>query len=830
VALDDTATTPVDTAVTIAVLANDTDADGDTLVPSIVAAPTNGTATVNTDGTVLYTPNTGFMGTDTFTYMVNDGTVDSNVATVTVTVEEDTGNEAPVAVDDSATTPFNTPVTISVLDNDTDADGDTLQPSIVADPTNGTAVVNTDGTILFTPNTGFVGAETFTYLVNDGTIDSNVATVTVIVEEEGGGNEAPVAVDDTATTPVDTAVTIAVLTNDTDADGDTLVPSIVAAPTNGTATVNTDGTVLYTPNTGFAGADSFTYMVNDGTVDSNVATVTITVEDEGGNQAPVAVDDTATTPINTGVTITVLANDTDADGDTLVPSIVAAPANGATTVNTDGTVLYTPNSGFIGTDTFTYMVNDGTVDSNVATVTVTVDDPATNSPPVAVDDAATTSPATAVVITVLANDTDADGDTLVPSIVTAPANGTATVNTDGTVLYTPNAGFTGTETFTYQVNDGTENSNVATVTVTVEEPSPNNPPVANNDAALTNPATAVVITVLANDTDADGDPLSVTEVTDPANGAVVVNADGTISYTPDLGFTGTDTFTYRASDGTATSNIATVSVTVGAADFPLSGAPAPGTDTGLSDNDLLTNDNTPTFLGQAPVGFAITLLAVPSSGAPAAVVGTAVAGANGSYSVTANVVADGIYTFQVRATDPNAASTTRLINVGAFAIDTQGPQVASVNLLPGQGRIRVTFTDVLANLDETTLLDPANYDVRRFFFPSAAGSEFPISRIRRANDQSIDLILRPGRRLMSATYLVTVASGGVRDRAGNPLDGEFNGGDPSGDGVPGGAFMVRLGFDGRRVFPPMEVPPEVAAQVPLGPLALLQRAARRLRR
>ncbi|NOG48609.1 MAG: tandem-95 repeat protein [Chloroflexi bacterium] len=305
VAVDDAYATDEDTALNVAapgVLTNDTDVDGDTLTAVLVVGPTNGTLTLNGDGSFIYTPNANFNGSDTFTYKANDGTADSNVATVTITVNP--VNDAPVAVDDAYTTDEDTALNIAapgVLTNDTDIDGDTMTAVLVVGPTNGTLTLNGDGSFIYTPNAGFNGSDSFTYRASDGTLLSNIATVTLNV---GAVNEAPVAVDDAYTTDEDTALNIAapgVLTNDTDIDGDTLTAVLVVGPTNGTLTLATSGSFTYTPDAGFNGSDSFTYKANDGTADSNVATVTITVNPV--NDAPVAVNDAYATDEDTALNV-----------------------------------------------------------------------------------------------------------------------------------------------------------------------------------------------------------------------------------------------------------------------------------------------------------------------------------------------------------------------------------------------------------------------------------------------------------------------------------------------------------------------------------------------
>src|SRR5206468_161354 len=183
-----------------------------------------------------------------------------------------------------------------------------------------------------------------------------------------------------------------------------------------------------------------------------------------------------------------------------------------------------------------------------------------NRAPVANDDTAGTTQNTPVTISVLANDTDPDGDPLTVQSVTQPANGTATTN-GTTATYTPNNNFTGTDTFTYTVRDTAGNTATAKVTVTVSA-TPNRPPVAANDTASTPQNTPVTINVVANDTDPDGDALTVTGVTQGAHGSVINNGNGTVKYSPNAGYVGPDTFTYTISDGHGGTATGQVTVTV----------------------------------------------------------------------------------------------------------------------------------------------------------------------------------------------------------------------------------------------------------------------------
>lgn len=350
-------------------------------------------------------------------------------------------------------------------------------------------------------------------------------------------NRPPVAVNDTFNlTSFAGATVLDVLANDSDPDGNPLVIQSVTQPASGSVQAVGNG-VVYTPAAGFSGSTTFTYTISDG--QGGTATATVTVNIAGG--VPVAANDTATTPRSTPVLIDVLANDRDPENQILSIGTVSAPGNG-TAVVVSGQVRYTPNAGFAGTDTFTYTAVDPDGNSATATVTVTV----SNAAPRAVNDVASTATNTPVDINVLANDSDPEGDALTLVSVTAPGNGTAVISGER-VRYTPNTGFSGSDTFSYTVRDSFGATSTANVTVNVAA---NQAPTAATDEALTSKGLAVVINVLTNDTDPEGDTLSVTRiVTPPTLGRAEINANGTITYQHNRGPVGVDTFQYEISDG-----------------------------------------------------------------------------------------------------------------------------------------------------------------------------------------------------------------------------------------------------------------------------------------
>ena len=550
-AVDDTATTTPGDKVVIDALGNDTDPDNDALTITSIATPANGSAIITGDGKISYTPEDDFTGTETFEYTISDGNGGTDTATVTVTVTDP--NDAPDAVDDTATTTPGDKVVIDALGNDTDPDNDALTITSIATPANGSAIITGDGKISYTPEDDFTGTETFEYTISDGNGGTDTATVTVTVTDP---NDAPDAVDDTATTTPGDKVVIDALGNDTDPDNDALTITSIATPANGSAIITGDGKISYTPEDDFTGTETFEYTISDGNGGTDTATVTVTVTDP--NDAPDAVDDTATTTPGDKVVIDALGNDTDPDNDTLTITSIATPANGSAIITGDGKISYTPEDDFTGTETFEYTISDGNGGTDTATVTVTVTDP--NDAPDAVDDTATTTPGDKVVIDALGNDTDPDNDTLTITSIATPANGSAIITGDGKISYTPEDDFTGTETFEYTISDGNGGTDTAQVTVTVE--SGNSNPVANDDFVEAEPGTKLVIDAIDNDSDPEGDTLTIIGGVDPTNGTSTLTPEGNVSYTPNDGFTGADSLQYTISDGNGGTDTATIHIDV----------------------------------------------------------------------------------------------------------------------------------------------------------------------------------------------------------------------------------------------------------------------------
>jgi len=544
--VNDSATTDEDTAVNIDVLANDTDVDTKSPVASVTQGA-NGTVTVNGDGTVKYTPNTNFNGTDTFTYTNDEG----NTATVTVTVNP--VNDAPTAEDDSQSTPVNTPVSVPVLNNDHDIDGDTL---IITDVdttgTNGTVTWDANGTVIFTPNTDFIGTTTFSYTVSDGNGGTDTATVTITtIDPEDPANNAVTAVADSVNIEMNTNIDILVLTNDYDPENDDFnLTSIATAPQHGTASINNNGTpddarddfITYVPANNFIGTDTFEYEITDENGNTDIAIVSIRVIDPVADSVPNAVADAAMTDQNSPVTINVLDNDSHPNNDDLNITAFTQPANGVVTVDDGGTpadpsddrLVYTPNPGFKGHDTFMYTITDSNGDTASAAVTVTV---GTVPPAVGNDERNATSGEPAV-IDVVGNDNPGTSP-LDPATVQIidPVNGETThyvVPGEGTwdvdpvtgeITFTPETGYVGDPApIEYNVYDMNGNSGTGTVVL-------NYGPLANddmNDQAFE--GETVTVNILENDknTSSPLDPMSVSLVSPSGATDIVTDNDGDV--------------------------------------------------------------------------------------------------------------------------------------------------------------------------------------------------------------------------------------------------------------------------------------------------------------
>ena len=523
------------------------DVDSDPLTAVLVDGPTHGTLVLDADGSLLYTPDANYNGSDTFSYKANDGALDSNVATVTITVAA--VNDAPVAVDDAYATDEDVPLSIAaagVLGNDTDVDGDPL-----------TAV------LVDRSRSWDVDVERQT--VRSATRRTRTTTAVDTLQLQGqrrlGGLERGDRDDHgrrrsttlrwrwTTRTATDEDVPLSVpaagvLGNDTDVDGDPLTAVLVAGPAHGTLTL--DGRRFVRVHAGrelqrqrqvHLQGQRRGLGLERGRRDDHGRGGQ---RRSGGGGGRVRDGRRRSAEHCGGGRAGQRHRRRRRPAARRCWSMV--PLMGRWPWAADGSFSYTPDANYNGSDTFSYKANDGALDSNVAGR----DDHGRGGQRrsgggggrYATDEDVPLSIAAAGV---LGNDTDVDGDPLTAVLVMVPLMGRWPWAADGSFVYTPDANYNGTDTFSYKANDGALDSNVAVVTITVT--AVNDAPVAVEDAYATDedvPLSIAAAGVLGNDTDVEGDPLTAVLVDGPAHGTLALDADGSFSYTPDANYNGSD--------------------------------------------------------------------------------------------------------------------------------------------------------------------------------------------------------------------------------------------------------------------------------------------------
>ena len=652
------------------VLDNDSDSDDNALTAVLVQGPANGLLALSPSGGFTYTHNGSETSSDSFVYRADDGISQSANATVTLSITP--VNDPPVAIADAYGTNEDTVLVVparGVLLNDSDPDSPTLTAVLDQAPTRGALTLSANGGFTYTPQVNLSGPDSFTYRASDGTAQSAPVTVTINVLAV---NDAPVAVLDQYNGSEDTVLTVAapgVLTNDADPEGSALTAVLATGPAQGALNLAANGSFSYTPAANFAGNVSFTYRARDaGGLLS--APVTVSLGIAPVNDAPVATNDSYNATEDTLLTVStpgVLGNDTDADGPSLSAVLVAPPATGMLNLAANGGFTYMPAANASGVVSFTYRASDGTAQSNIASATITI--AAVNDAPVADDDSYNATEDTALVVPaasgVLVGDTDADGQALTAVLVSPPATGLLNLAANGGFTYTPVANASGAVTFTYRASDGAAQSNIATVTINIA--AVNDAPVADDDSYNATEDTALVVPaasgVLVGDTDVEGSALTAVVVSPPATGALNLAANGGFTYTPAANANGVVSFTYRASDGAAQSNIATVTITIAAVDdAPLADADSYNA---TEDTALVVPAGSGVLVGDTDAdGQALTAVLV----APPAT-GSLNLAANGGFTYTPAANANGAVTFTYRASDGTSQSSTATVTLTIAAVN-----------------------------------------------------------------------------------------------------------------------------------------------------------------
>lgn len=562
---------------------SDPDSNSDNFIYTIIEGGTadeNGDIILNNDGTFTYNPDKDYFGTVSFTYQICDNEslpLISLCDQAIVNIEIKAENDTPIAVDDKETTNEDTPVHSEVKSNDTGLGDKLISFTIESDPKNGKLVINTNGEYTYTPNKDFYGEDKFEYRVTDTDGEYSIAEVVITVNPT---NDTPIAVNDTNTTNEDTAVDGELKSNDTGLGDKDVSYTKESDPTNGSVTVNTDGTYTYTPNKDFYGTDSFEYRVTDVDGEYSIAEVKIIVSNT--NDSPIAVNDIFDTEEEKEVSGNLIKNDTDLGDKPITASKTTDPKKGTAIVNPDGTFTYTPYKDENGKDSFTYTITDKDGESSTAVVLINIS--SVDDIPVAVDDSYKIQEGGAASGKLMENDENL-GDKPVKVIdYTRPDNGTLVVSEDGSFIYTPDRDHNGNESFTYTIEDF--DGDVSTATVRIEIEPVNDAPIAKDDKYIILESETVNSNILTNDNDIDKDPITNFEINGDSRlinqnielskggvvnidelGNIFFNSNGKYDYLNE-GESYKESFTYSVYDGLEKSNQANVEIIINGVNNP----------------------------------------------------------------------------------------------------------------------------------------------------------------------------------------------------------------------------------------------------------------------
>ncbi|WP_419239690.1 retention module-containing protein [Photobacterium leiognathi] len=646
VANPDSFTTDEDTSITVDFTNNDSDIDGDKLtVTEINGTPLtggeqtvvvdNGKIVIDHDGSTTFIPSDNYHGDVTVPYTISDG---DKTATSTVTIHVTPVNDAPVANPDSFTTDEDMSITVDLTKNDHDVDGDTViikeingtpvtpghEQTIVVD--NGKIVIADDGSMTFVPSDNYHGDVTVPYTITDGDKSAS-STATIHVTPV---NDAPVANPDSFTTDEDTSITVDLTKNDSDVDGDKLtIKEINGTPVtpgheqtivvdNGKIVIAHDGGMTFVPSDNYHGDVTVPYTITDG---DKSATSTVTIHVTPVNDAPIANPDSFTTDEDTSITVDLIKNDSDVDGDKLtIKEINGTPVtpgheqaivvdHGKIVIAHDGSMTFVPSDNYHGDVTVPYTITDG---DKSATSTVTIHVTPVNDAPIANPDSFTTDEDTSITVDLTKNDSDVDGDKLTIKEINGTSltggeqtvvvdNGKIVIGHDGGMTFVPNKDYNGTVDVNYTITDGDKS---ASSTATIHVTPVNDAPVANPDSFTTDEDTSITVDLTKNDHDVDGDTLTIKEINGTPvtpgheqtivvdNGKIVIAHDGGMTFVPSDNYHGDVTVPYTITDGDKTA-ISTVTIHV----TPVNDAPVANPDSFTTDEDtpitvdLIKNDH-----------------------------------------------------------------------------------------------------------------------------------------------------------------------------------------------------------------------------------------------
>jgi VCBS repeat-containing protein len=516
---------------------NDSDGDGDPLTYTIVSSALNGALTFNNNGTFTYTPNTGFLGTETINYMVCDD--NGNCASTTLTIDVLTANTEPIAASSTIIIPEDEVLSDNLLAYITDAEGGIFVFTTIQAPQHGTLLWTGNGAFTYSPSENYAGEDVFIYRVCDNGGLCTQATVSLTI---AGVNDSPVVNIEFVELQEDESLSQDIGTSNSDAEGDAITYTLIAGATNGAAQLSSDGVFVYNPNENFFGTDQITYTACD--INNACTEAVLSIHVSPVNDIPEAQGMLVTIQEDETITGSLSTLVLNVDNDALFFGTMIAPSNGAVLIQNNGSFSYIPDAHFFGSDQFTYLTCDPSGQCDTASIILTI--VSVNDTPQVNNDSAEIDEDSSIEMNLAANDFEVENESLSYSLISTAQFGTATVSATGLLNYIGNSNAFGIETLVVSICDSQGACGEATVEITIS--SVNDLPVIlentfemNEDGVLTEP-------LFEYTTDVESATLTFLLNEEAEYGLLVLSASGTFTYAPNNHFNGIENISFQACD------------------------------------------------------------------------------------------------------------------------------------------------------------------------------------------------------------------------------------------------------------------------------------------
>lgn len=637
-----------------------TDVETPQLNFTLQGPPNSGTFNLASNGTYSFQPATNFFGTLSASFQACDASNGCSSGIISITVSS--VNDSPIATNQLIT--INEDQTTSgVLTGVTDVDHTNLTITLIQGASNGTFSLSSSGSFNYTPNPNFFGTETILYAACDALglcANGQLAISITSVEDLPQANSESIAVIE------GNLLTGNVSANDSEGDGDALSYSTFNTAQNGAFNFNPNGSFTYLPNSEFIGTETINYMVCDD--NGNCASASLTIIVLTSNTAPLALSTTVATNEDEQINGTLMPSISDAEGGEFTFTTLQAPEHGNLQWQNSGGYTFTPDNNFYGTDTFTYRVCDNGNLCDEASVTITIN--AINDAPVIGSETSEVNEDETLTQNLATNDSDAEGDAISYVLIQAPTNGVASISSTGIFTYTPATDFWGVDAVTYEVCDALNACSQGVLNISIL--SVNDAPQANGFTHTVQEDETVIGNLSSLVDHVDSETLFFGTMIAPLNGSVVIENQGTYSYSPNTNYFGNDQFTYLVCDPLGICDTATILIALSS----INDAPNAVSDNLVTQEDLSAEWNIAANDSDAEMQVMTYQLISEST------LGIALVNASGTLSFVPFANAHGTEQLIVSVCDSENTCTNSTIQLTVTAINDMplvAAQVASMN-------------------------------------------------------------------------------------------------------------------------------------------------------